>query len=94
MVAARGVDLGLGEEQRAGQVGAAQIGVAEIRSDQVGLAEIRVPEVRADQVGAAEVGLLQIGFAEACPDEVGAAALLLLGSASRGRDGWSSAATR
>ena len=42
LVASGGVDLGLGEEQGAGQVSAAQVGVAEVGADQVRLAEIGV----------------------------------------------------
>lgn len=48
-VAPGGVDLGLGEEQAAAQVGAGEVGVAQVGTGQVGPAQVGIPQVGAEQ---------------------------------------------
>jgi len=59
-VAAGRVELGLGEEQGPGQVGAAQVRAAQVGSG----------EIRAAQVGSAEISPDQVGTAQAGPPQV------------------------
>jgi len=55
------VELGLGEEQAAGEVGAPQVGASEVGSREVGQAEVGAGEVGADEAGPAQIGALEIG---------------------------------
>lgn len=46
-----GMELGLGEEQRVGEIGSTQIHAPEIGPEQVGTAKISAPKVGADEAG-------------------------------------------
>ena len=64
------VELGLGEEQRGGEVGAGQVGVAEVGAEEVGAVEDGVPQVGGDQHRAAQVGADQVVGPEVLADQV------------------------
>ena len=66
------VELGLGDEQGLGEVGAPEVGAPEIGSGEVGQGEVGAPEVGADEAGPAQAGALKVGTGQACADQVGA----------------------
>ena len=71
-IAPRGIELGLDEEDAAGQVGAGQVGAAQVGTGEVGAAQVGAAQVGGDQAGTAEAGAAQVGTAQAGPGQVGA----------------------
>src|ERR1022692_1822137 len=68
----RRVDLGLGEEDRPGKVGAAEVSAAQVRAGEIGGSQVRAGQVSADQAGAAQVGAAEVGAAEILSEQVSA----------------------
>ena len=71
-VAPRRIELGLGQEDAPGQVGAAQVGAPEVRSGQVSGGQVAAPQISPGEVRAPEAGAAQAGAAQVLSDEVGA----------------------
>ena len=76
-VALGGVELGLSEEQRLREVGAAKVCRTQIGSGDIGQGEVGVAEVGADQAGPSQVRAAEIGAGQAGADEVGSSAVQL-----------------
>jgi len=77
-VTAGRIELRLGQEQAAGQVGSRKIGAAQIGTDDVGPPQIRAAQIGADQQGSAQVRTAQVGPAQLGADEIRTPKLLAL----------------
>ncbi len=78
LIAVRGIELGLGEKDAPGEVGAAQVGASEVGSGEVGRAQVSAGQVGTDEAGAAQAGPGQVGAAQVLSGEVGASEVGLL----------------
>src|SRR6185437_16298529 len=70
------LDLGLGEEDRAGQVGAPEVRAPKVGTQEVRAAQIGAVEVGPDQVRPSQAGAMEVGAGESCPYQIGSPAIL------------------